>query len=182
MELYFRWHPRCARIFFVNMSSDIHRNLKTRKILFAALLALICIVIAYAIFQSDRPWVVPEEVKKLKNPLQPSESTLKAARGIYVDECAQCHGDSGKGDGPEAMMHSPSPADLADAGHMNGVTDGEIFYQISEGRKPMPSFKKRLTEEQRWGLVLFVRSFSRQNTSEAKNPNTRNDATTPANK
>jgi mono/diheme cytochrome c family protein len=142
------------------MSSDAQRNLKTRKKLFAALLALICIVIVYAVFQNDRPWVVPEEVKKLKNPLQSSESTLKAARGIYTDECAQCHGERGRGDGPEAAMHSPAPADLTDAGHMIGVTDGEIFYQISEGRKPMPSFKKRLTEEQRWGLVLLVRSFA----------------------
>jgi len=182
MELSFRWHPRCARIFFVNMSSDTRRNLKTRKLLFASILALICTVIAYAVFQSDRPWVVPEEIKKLKNPLLPSETTLKAARRVYVDECAQCHGDHGKGDGPEAAMHSPAPADFTDAGHMNGVTDGGIFYQISEGRKPMPSFKKRLTEEQRWGLVLFVRSFSRRNSSEAKNPDTGNDATTPAKK
>ena len=83
------------------------------------------------------------------------------ARGIYTDECAQCHGERGKGDGPEGAMHSPAPADLTDIGHMKSVTDGEIFYQISEGKKPMPSFKKRLTEDQRWGLVLFVRSFSR---------------------
>jgi mono/diheme cytochrome c family protein len=127
------------------MSSDAQRNLKTRKKLFAALLALICIVIVYAVFQNDRPWVVPEEVKKLKNPLQSSESTLKAARGIYTDECAQCHGERGRGDGPEAAMHSPAPADLTDAGHMIGVTDGEIFYQISEGRKPMSSIKKQMT-------------------------------------
>src|SRR5260370_805088 len=142
------------------MPTDVQPNLKTRKILFASLLALVCIVLAYAAFQRDKPWVVPEEVKKLKNPLAFSESTLKAARGIYMDECAQCHGEHGKGDGPEAMMHNPSPADITDAKHMNTVTDGEIFYQISEGRKPMPSFKKRLTEDQRWGLVLFVRSFS----------------------
>jgi mono/diheme cytochrome c family protein len=43
---------------------------------------------------------------------------------------------------------------------MNGVTDGEIFYQITVGRRPMPSFKNRLTEEQRWQLTLLVRSFS----------------------
>jgi mono/diheme cytochrome c family protein len=43
---------------------------------------------------------------------------------------------------------------------MNSVTDGEIFYQISEGRKPMPAFKRKLTEEQRWQLVLYVRSFA----------------------
>jgi mono/diheme cytochrome c family protein len=152
-------------------------NLKTRKILFALLLALICIVLVYAAFQKDRPWVVPEEVKKLKNPLTPSESTLKAAKAIYTDECAQCHGEHGKGDGPEAMTHSPAPADLTDARQMNSVSDGEIFYQISEGRKPMPSFKKRLTEDQRWGLVLFVRSFSQPSATTDKNPNHGKDTT-----
>jgi mono/diheme cytochrome c family protein len=142
------------------MFTDAQPNLQTRKILFASLLALICIALVYAAFQREKPWVVPEEVKRLKNPLTPSESTLKAARGIYMDECAQCHGEHGKGDGPEAAMHDPPPSDITDARHMNTVTDGEIFYQISEGRKPMPSFKKRLTEDQRWGLVLRVRSFS----------------------
>jgi mono/diheme cytochrome c family protein len=152
------------------MSTVAQRNLKTRKILFASVLALICIVLVYAAFQRDRPWVVPEEVKKLKNPIAPTESTLKAAKGIYMDECAECHGEHGKGDGPKAMMHTPAPADLTDAGRMNTVTDGEIFYQISEGRKPMPSFKKRLTEDQRWGLVLFVRSFSQATATTDKKP------------
>jgi mono/diheme cytochrome c family protein len=141
------------------MSTDAQRNLKTRKILFASLLALICIVLVYAAFQRDRPWVVPEEVKRLKNPIAPTEDTMKSARGIYADECAKCHGEQGKGDGPDARLHFPAPADLTDTRLMNSVTDGEIFYKISEGRKPMPSFKKRLTEDQRWELVLLVRSF-----------------------
>jgi mono/diheme cytochrome c family protein len=142
------------------MPSNAPRNLKLRKILFGSLLGLICIVVVYAIYQQKKVWAVPEEVKKLKNPLPPSESNRKAAMARYQDKCAQCHGDAGKGDGPEAMMHDPSPADLTDARHMNTLTDGEIFYQISEGRKPMPSFKKRLTEDQRWQLVLLVRSFA----------------------
>ena len=159
------------------MSTVAQRNLKTRKILFALLLALICIVLVYAAFQKDRPWVVPEEVKKMKNPLAPTESTLKAAKAIYMDECAQCHGEHGKGDGPEAMKHSPAPADLTDARQMNTVTDGEIFYQISEGRKPMPSFKKRLTEDQRWRLVLFVRSFSQPTSTTDKKSDHGKDTT-----
>jgi mono/diheme cytochrome c family protein len=142
------------------MSADAQPNLKTRKILFVLLMALICIVLVYAIFQNNKPWVVPEEVKKLKNPIASSEATLKAARGIYMDECAQCHGERGKGDGPEAAMHTPAPSDITDSKHMNTVTDGELFYQISEGRKPMPSFKGRLREDQCWGLVLFVRTLS----------------------
>jgi mono/diheme cytochrome c family protein len=156
--------------FLTAMSTDAQISLKTRKILFASLLAIICVALVYAALQGDKRWVVPEEVKRLKNPLPPSEPTLKAARRIYLDECAQCHGEHGKGDGPEAMMHSTAPADLTDAGRMNTVTDGEIFYQISEGRKPMPSFKKRLTEEERWGLVLFVRSFSGPPAATEKKP------------
>jgi mono/diheme cytochrome c family protein len=155
--------------FLAAMSIDAQANLKTRKILFAVLLALICVALIYTAFQRDKPWVVPEEVKRMKNPVAPSESTLKAARGIYMDECAQCHGERGKGDGPEAAMHSPAPSDLTYSRHMNAVTDGEIFYQISEGRKPMPSFKKRLTEDQRWGLVLFVRSLTAPTASQDKN-------------
>jgi mono/diheme cytochrome c family protein len=72
----------------------------------------------------------------------------------------QCHGERGQGDGPEARTHYPLPADLADAKRMATVADGEIFYQISEGRRPMPLFKNRLTQDQRWQLVLLVRSFS----------------------
>jgi len=40
------------------------------------------------------------------------------------------------------------------------MTDGELFWKISEGRRPMPEFKKRLTEEQRWQLVNYVRTFA----------------------
>ncbi len=162
------------------MSTDAQPNLKTRKILFASLLVLICIALVYAAFQRDKPWIIPEEVKKLKNPVAPTESTLKAARGIYMEECAQCHGERGKGDGPEAMMHDPPPADITDTRHMNTVTDGEIFYQISEGRKPMPSFKKRLTEDQRWGLVLLVRSFARPLAVTEAKPEPGKDITSPS--
>lgn len=130
-----------------------------RKILFAAVLAMIAISIVFAAMQ-NREWVVPEEAKKQTNPLQPSEAALRAAKEIYLDNCAQCHGETGKGDGPEAAQHDPRPANLQDVKHMDTVSDGELFYQISEGRQPMPAFKKRLTQEQRWQLVLLVRSFS----------------------
>jgi mono/diheme cytochrome c family protein len=136
------------------------KNMKARKILLASLLLLVCISLGYATYQQKRVWAVPEEVKKLKNPLQPTPSNLTAAAQIFNDDCAECHGDHGKGDGPEATMHDPPPADLTDLQHMRTVTDGAIFYQISEGRKPMPSFRNRLTEDQRWQLALLVRSFS----------------------
>jgi len=138
-------------------SSKAGRGL--RKALLVCALLLICIAIGLAAFHRT-PWVVPPSGKEMKNPLAVSEANLKAAKDIYSDQCSNCHGDGGKGDGTDAMMYDPAPSDLTDASKMNKRTDGEIYYQITEGRKPMPSFKKKLAEEQRWQLVLFVRSLA----------------------
>jgi mono/diheme cytochrome c family protein len=145
--------------FLVSMTTPLQRSLALRKVLFVLVLALIAISIVFAALQ-NREWVIPEEAKKLKNPIASSTAAIESARSIYLDKCSQCHGDAGKGDGPQGKMYDPAPGNLTDAKRMSTLTDGELFYQISEGRKPMPAFKKRFTEEQRWQLVLFVRSFA----------------------
>jgi mono/diheme cytochrome c family protein len=105
-------------------------------------------------------WPVPEEARKMKNPVPRTAAALAAAKAIFNDQCVSCHGETGKGDGPDAMMYDPQPADLSDAHMMSEMTDGEIFYKITEGRKPMPSFKTKFTDEQRWQLVHYVRTFA----------------------
>ena len=123
------------------------------------LLALGLVLAAWAAAHTVKDWLAPEEAKKLKNPVAATEASLEAARALFLDKCAQCHGEGGKGDGPEAAMYSVKPANFTDAPMMGEMTDGEIFWKISEGRRPMPSFKKQLTEEQRWQLVNYVRAF-----------------------
>lgn len=134
-----------------------------KKILFFCLLAVICGLLIH-VFLHRNDWRIPEEAKSAKNPLTPSDAVAKAAAPVYKQYCSECHGAGGKGDGPEAMMYDPSPADLTDAKRMKALTDGQIFFQITEGRKPMPSFKNKLTAEQRWQLVILVRSFSGKST------------------
>jgi mono/diheme cytochrome c family protein len=134
------------------------------KILLALVIILIFLSIGLAALHKT-PWSVPLEDKLRKNPLAVSDANLNAAKPVFNEYCANCHGDSGKGDGPDAMMYDPSPSDLTDAKHMNSLTDGEILYQITQGRKPMPSFRKKLTEEQRWQLVILVRTFAAPATS-----------------
>jgi mono/diheme cytochrome c family protein len=141
------------------MPSSQNKNLAFRKTIFAGLLALICLTLVYAAIQ-NRDWNVPEEAKKLTNPLQPSSASLADARGVYREKCAQCHGESGKGDGHDAHLYSPPPRDFTDAARMDAVSDGELFYKISHGKKPMPGFQKRLSPDQRWELVLLIRSFA----------------------
>jgi mono/diheme cytochrome c family protein len=140
------------------MATSPPQNLARRKALFVALLVVIAGAIAYAVIE-NRPWTVPDAAKLMKNPIPPSEAALKAIRPVYFDKCANCHGESGKGDGHDASLYDPRPTNFSDANQMNGLTDGELFYKMSEGRKPMPSFKKRLSEDQRWQLVLLIRSL-----------------------
>jgi mono/diheme cytochrome c family protein len=128
-------------------------------VLFVALLLVAAGSAVYAFFHPG-PWIVPEEAKRRVSPLTPSQANLSVARQLYLDKCAECHGDSGKGDGSQAKMYDPLPSNLTDAQHMSSVSDGELFYKISEGHRPMPGFKKRFTEEQRWQLVFFIRFFS----------------------
>lgn len=136
------------------------------------LAGLVCLAVSLALAHGKN-WPVPEEAKKRPNPVAASPAVWEAARAIYADKCAQCHGDAGKGDGPEAMMYDVKPADFSDAHMMGEMTDGEIFYKMSEGRMPMPAFKKQLTEEQRWQLVHYVRTF-------APKPKHKSDAAKPA--
>lgn len=142
------------------MTTSPKGSLVLRKALFVLFFILIVLSIVFAAWQS-REWVVPEEARKLKNPLTPTETALASGRAVYMDKCSECHGEQGRGDGPQARMYDPTPGNLTDTRHMSALTDGELFYQISEGHRPMPAFKKRLSEEQRWQLVLFVRSLAR---------------------
>ncbi len=105
---------------------------------------------------------VPRDILTKKNPVASSDAVLSKARKAYSDNCLQCHGESGKGDGPMAGMLKEKPADLSNSSMVAGLTDGEIFWSITNGReKVMPPFASKLTEEERWSLVCFLRDLSK---------------------
>ena len=92
---------------------------------------------------------------------------------LYHVNCQVCHGSSGTGDGPMkaflAKWNGMPPANFVVASAKS--TDEDIFLYISEGGRagyvasqagvespsPMPSFKKLLSEDDRWALVEYVR-------------------------
>ncbi|HKW55913.1 MAG TPA: cytochrome c [Candidatus Acidoferrum sp.] len=129
-----------------------------RKLLLTILMPAILLGVAYNVYE-NYDWPVPEAAKQMKNPLSSSPAAFLAARAVYRDKCVNCHGDSGKGDGPDAASYYPSPTNFTDVSKMAARTDGEIFYRITHGRRPMPSFHRKLTDEQRWQLVLLIRTF-----------------------
>lgn len=90
-------------------------------------------------------------------------ASLSIARGarLYAQHCALCHGGAGYGDGPAARGLAKRPADLT-AKHTADHTAGDMFWWLTHGIRgsPMPGFGDRLSEEERWDLVNFLRALS----------------------
>ena len=103
---------------------------------------------------------VPAEAAAVKNPTAADDESISRGAAIFSQSCAVCHGDIGKGDGPGAAALSPKPADLH-ADHVQGNSDGTIFWIVSHGREGtvMPAWNTLLSEEQRWDVVNFLRTF-----------------------
>jgi mono/diheme cytochrome c family protein len=148
---------------------DAEKKYRLRRLLFIALLGMIVISLVLAAMRRGE-WVIPEEAARRENPLLPSAQNLETARGLYRENCAECHGDGGKGDGPKGRKLFTGPSDLTNTERIGSLTDGAIFYEISEGRRPMPEFRTRMTEEQRWELVGLIRAMSGTGDSKKRNP------------
>jgi len=95
-------------------------------------------------------------------PLEPPPSRPPSlARGaeVYRQQCAACHGESGRGDGPKAKsLKGPPPASLADPAVMGGTSLLEIYRKIAIGvpGTAMPEFAEDLSEEDRWAVAAYV--------------------------
>lgn len=89
--------------------------------------------------------------------------SLASGKKIYDDNCAQCHGATGKGDGPgrESMNpKTPLPANFTDPERIGGLSPFKVFNTTSFGIEgtAMASFAA-LSEEQRWQAAFYVFSL-----------------------
>ena len=134
-----------------------------RTLIVAAALGLL--VVAHASSGDDAPWVAPQAEQAKANPVSPSKDALKRGRALFLKNCATCHGQGGRGDGPAAAFGMVTPRDLTSPTVQARLTDGEIFWKLSKGRKAgsdvlmPPGEEKMSSEEDRWKVVLFVRSL-----------------------
>jgi high-affinity iron transporter len=83
-----------------------------------------------------------------------------SAKQTYAQNCAQCHGESGKGDGPgrESMNpKTPPPANFTDAEFMAGLSPFKVYNTATFGidNTAMASFAA-LPDEQRWQVAFYV--------------------------
>ncbi len=100
---------------------------------------------------------------------EPTKELLALGQRLYQDKCAICHGEKGDGRGEAAYLLYPRPRDFTQpifkirstpSGSL--PTDEDLFRTISEGMAgtAMPPWKDELSENERWALVYFLKTFS----------------------
>ena len=81
---------------------------------------------------------------------------------LYGQHCLSCHGVNADGKGERASTISVAPANLTDRAAIGRESDGLVFWKISEGHDPMPAYKYRLSESERWDLVNYLRTVEKK--------------------
>jgi mono/diheme cytochrome c family protein len=131
--------------------------MSTLKKLFVVLTILI---FSFRACSLTRKFPSPPSCDAVTNPLKGNADATIEGKKIYTLYCVTCHGSKGKGDGIAAPGLSKPPADHT-SDFLQKQTDGALFWIITEGNNPMPTYKTTLTETQRWQVVNFIRTLAK---------------------
>jgi mono/diheme cytochrome c family protein len=134
--------------------------------------ALFLIFVFSGSIANAQGWTVPASAKKKQNPYEASSKNISSGKKIYNIQCKSCHGDP-----TMANMLPLAPVAPTDLGTQNFLvqSDGEIFYKVNKGQGAMPAFEKTISDEDKWMVITFLRSFDKnkqvkQQVAEVKNP------------
>jgi mono/diheme cytochrome c family protein len=82
-----------------------------------------------------------------------SDQTLVQGKKIFTDNCAACHGANGTG----AVLGA---ADFTNMPQIAGGAPRDFYQIVTQGKGSMPSWQGRLSQDDRWAVIDFVRTFS----------------------
>ena len=138
----------------------------------AGLIAVsVCAMVAAVAFAEEKDPTIPRvpgdqrgHAKAMKNPIPKTPENIAKGKAIYEGKgtCFNCHGTSGKGDGPAGAILNPTPRNFTNPKFHKNRTDGEMFWVIkngSAGTGMVPLIGTAITEEEAWYVINYERSF-----------------------
>lgn len=101
-------------------------------------------------------WKVPDKYEKMKNTTEANAENLAIGKTLYSKHCKSCHGKTGQGDGTKSGEVDGDLGDFSSE-EFQAQSDGALFYKSYIGRDDMPNYEKKMTEEDIWILVHYMR-------------------------
>jgi mono/diheme cytochrome c family protein len=92
-----------------------------------------------------------------QNPVTPSVASQAQGQTLFAIHCALCHGETPTSPGLVGSKLQPPPPGL-DHELLKERSDSHLFNAISNGFGRMPPFKAKLSPQERWHLVNFLRA------------------------
>ena len=131
--------------------------MKSSKFILAGSAAML---MSITLMAQPKPWVVPASFKTMKNPVAVSDASKKAGLVLFTKNCASCHGKAGLGDGVKARSLKDFPGDFSKPA-FQAQSDGDLFYKTKSGRAEMPKYDGKLTDDDIWNTVVYMRTFKK---------------------
>ncbi|HTW88403.1 MAG TPA: c-type cytochrome [Candidatus Binataceae bacterium] len=104
----------------------------------------------------------------LKNPLKETPANLAHGKELFLNTCEPCHGENADGNGPVAHLLQHKPTNLT-TGISKNLPDGYIYGYIRNGGIWMPSYDDAMSSNERWDVIMYVRSMQAKAAEAAKN-------------
>jgi mono/diheme cytochrome c family protein len=94
---------------------------------------------------------VPEKARVRPNPLERDLDAVAAGKKLFLQHCAECHGNTAEGGRKAPNLRSEE---------VQSATPGTLFWVLTNGvvRRGMPVWSK-LPEPERWQIVTFIKSL-----------------------
>ncbi|MFQ5617018.1 MAG: c-type cytochrome, partial [Anaerolineales bacterium] len=86
--------------------------------------------------------------------------SVALGRERYQAYCADCHGESGRGDGARAAAFTQSVTDFTDQALMSKRSAKDLFEGIAHAAEDVPDFASQVGEDERWALADYLRSLT----------------------
>ncbi len=102
--------------------------------------------------------------------LDASDALISQGKAVYRQNCSSCHGNSGKGDGPDAAALSAQPSDFTNQALMAQTSSTSLYDAVTAGIIPdMPAYSSTLEDNERLAVVAYLRSLTFTNAVAAAN-------------